>query len=128
MPLICIKSLPFEDECDTPAIIKGITEDVSRASDIGIEHITVIWEYIPSRHYAVAGLMPATQPHCGSHPILVDIHAPSFYSSSGIEVMMETIAFSISKRTGVSHSNIFINYRKVSSGHVFDQGKVMRWK
>lgn len=128
MPLICIKSLPFEDECDIPNMIKGITTDLSRATDISIEHITVTWEYIPSRHYAVAGLMPASQPQNGSHPILVDLHAPSFHAMDSVEAMMESVAFSISKRSGVSFSNIFINYCKVQSGHVFDHGEVKRWK
>ena len=128
MPLICIKSLPFEDECDVPAMIKGITSDLARATEVSIEHITVTWEYIQARHYAVAGLMPASQPQNGSHPILVDLHAPSFHKMDSVEAMMESVAFSISKRSGVSFSNIFINYRKVNSGHVFDHGEVIRWK
>ncbi|MGH1461149.1 MAG: hypothetical protein ACRBB6_03845 [Neptuniibacter sp.] len=127
MPLICIKSLPFESDIDVPAMIKHITEDLARSSEISIEHITVTWEFIPSRHYAVAGLMPATQPKNGGHPILVELHAPSFHNQSSVEGMMECIAFSISKRCGVSHSNIFINYHRVATGHVFDRGKVVRW-
>jgi phenylpyruvate tautomerase PptA (4-oxalocrotonate tautomerase family) len=66
MPFICIKSLPFEDEIDVPGMIKSITEDFSKGTDVGIEHITVTWEFIPSRQYAVAGLMPATQPQSGT--------------------------------------------------------------
>ena len=128
MPFICIKSLPFEDEIDVPGMIKSITEDFSKGTDVGIEHITVTWEFIPSRQYAVAGLMPATQPQSGSHPILIDLHAPSFHNKSSVEAMMECLAFSVSKRSNVAYSNIFINYRRVSSGHVFDQGDIMRWK
>lgn len=128
MPLISIKSLPFETDVDVPGMIKSITEDFARGTEVSIEHITVTWEFIPSRHYAVAGLMPATQPQTGSHPILVELHAPSFHKSDGISAMLECIAFSISKRSGVAYSNIFINYQKVNSGHVFDRGDVLRWK
>ncbi|WP_286238702.1 hypothetical protein [Neptuniibacter halophilus] len=128
MPLICIKSLPFEDEIDVSAMIKSITEDFARGSEVSIEHITVTWEFIPARQYSVAGLRPASQPQSGSHPVLVELHAPSFHNDSSVEAMMECIAFSISKRSGVSYSNIFISYRKVSSGHLFDHGEVVRWK
>ncbi|MFT6351019.1 MAG: hypothetical protein ACJAZ4_000287 [Neptuniibacter pectenicola] len=128
MALICIKSLPFENDVDVPAMIRSITDDLARGADISIEHITVTWEFIPSRQYAVAGLMPSTQPQSGSHPILVDLHAPSFYNVNCVEAMMECIAFSISKRSRVAYSNIFINYRKINSGHVFDHGDVVRWK
>jgi phenylpyruvate tautomerase PptA (4-oxalocrotonate tautomerase family) len=128
MPLICIRSLPFEEDVDVPGMIKAITEDFARGTEVSIEHITVTWEYIPSRHYAVAGLMPATQPQTGSHPVLVDLHAPSFHKNDSIGAMLECIAFSISKRSGVSYSNIFINYHKVSSGNLFDRGKIVNWK
>ncbi|WP_420553852.1 hypothetical protein [Neptuniibacter marinus] len=128
MALICIKSLPFEEDVEVPAMIKSITDDLSRGTDISIEHITVTWEFIPSRQYAVAGLMPSSQPQSGSHPVLVDLHVPSFHNISSIEAIMECIAFSISKRSRVAYSNIFINYRKINSGHVFDHGKVLRWK
>lgn len=128
MPLICIKSLPFEKDVDVPGMIKSITEDFARGTDVSIEHVTVTWEYIPSRHYAVAGLMPATQPQTGSHPVLVDLHAPSFHKSDSIGAMLECIAFSISKRSGVSYSNIFINYHKVNSGDLFDRGSIVNWK
>ncbi len=128
MPLICIKSLPFEDEVDVPSMIKSITEDFAHGTEVSIEHITVTWEYISARHYSVAGLMPATQPQSDSHPILVELHAPSFHNQSSVETMMQCIAFSVSKRSGVSYGNIFINYHKVSSGHIFDRGDVVHWK
>ncbi|EAR60489.1 hypothetical protein [Neptuniibacter caesariensis] len=128
MPLICIKSLPFDSEIDVPAMIKSITEDFARGTDVSVEHITVTWEFIPERQYAVAGLMPSTQPQSGSHPVLVELHAPSFHASGSVEAMLECIAFSVSKRSGVAYSNIFIRYCKVQSGTIFDQGKLVRWK
>ncbi|PIE25365.1 MAG: hypothetical protein CSA60_00715 [Neptuniibacter caesariensis] len=128
MPLICIKSLPFESEVDMPGMIKSITDDFAHGTEIGIEHITVTWEFIPSRQYAVAGLMPATQPQNGSHPIIVDLYAPSFHNSVSVESMLECVAFSVSKRSGVSYSNVFIRYCKIHSGTVFDQGNILRWK
>lgn len=109
-------------------MIKGVTEDFSRSTDVPIEHITVTWEFIPARHYAVAGLMPQNQPQGGSHPVLVDLHAPSGQSQKHLEVMMESIAFSISNRSGVSYNNIFIQFHKIQSGHIFDDGAVKYWK
>lgn len=127
MPLINIRSLPFDSDVDVPGMIKAVTEDFAKSADLSIEHVTVTWEFIPSKHYAVAGLMPSTQPKDGSHPILVELNAPSFHKPKSIEAMLESIAFSIAKRSGVSHSNVFIRYNKVHSGHVFDQGKIVRW-
>ncbi len=128
MPLICIKSLPFEDEIDVPAMIRSVTEDFARGAEISIEHITVTWEFIPARQYAVAGLMPASQPSSDSHPVLIELHAPSFHDAASIKAMMESVAFSVSKRSGVAYSNIFISYRKVFSGDLFDRGEVVHWK
>lgn len=128
MPLISIKSLPFDNDVDVPGMIKSITEDFARRTDISIEHITVTWEFIPPRHYAVAGLLPATQPQTGSHPVLVNLHAPSFHKQDAISTMLECLAFSVSKRSGVAYSNIFISYQKVLSGNLFDRGKIVTWK
>ena len=44
-----------------------------------------------------------------------------------IEKMLQTVASSISKRTKVPLSNIFINYRSAHSGMVFDNGKIVKW-
>lgn len=41
--------------------------------------------------------------------------------------MLETVASSISKRAKVRKDNIFISYRDVGSGTVFDKGEVVRW-
>ena len=128
MPLISIKSLPFDNDVDVPGMIKSITEDFANRTEVSIEHITVTWEFIPARHYAVAGLLPASQPQTGSHPILVNLHAPSFHKSEAVSTMLECLAFSVSKRSGVSYSNIFISYHKVQSGNVFDRGKIVSWK
>jgi len=127
MPLIRIKSLPFDNDVDVPSMIKRITEDFAHRTDIRLENITVTWEYIPARHYAVAGFLPAAQPQTGSHPILVDVHAPSFHKSDAINVMLECLAFSVSKRSGVAYSNIFISYHKVQSGNLFDRGEIVTW-
>ena len=127
MPFITIKSLPFEDDIDVPNIIKHITEDFAVTTDIGIEHVTVIWEFIPARHYSVAGLMPASQPRDASHPVLVEMYVPSFHKKESLDAMLESLAFSISKRSGISHSNIYIHYNKVFSGEIFAQGKIIKW-
>jgi len=126
MPLIHIRSLPFDHALDIPSILQGISEDFARDVGIAIEHITATWEYLQAEHYAVAGLTARYQP-VASHPILVDLLVPAFNSQRTIERMLQSIAQSIAQRVGLPLTNVFINCRCAQSGRVFDGGKLVRW-
>lgn len=126
MPFIHIKSLPFDEPRHVGAALEGLTRDFAESTGIGLEHVTATWEFLPGGHYAVAGSAAHHQPQA-SHPVLVELVAPDFNSPEDVETMLETVASSISKLAKVQKDNIFISYRGVSSGTVFDRGEVVRW-
>lgn len=126
MPFIHIKTLPFDPPLNTQEIIESIAQDFSDETGVGLEHITVTWEYLGSGHYAVAGKVASIQP-TPSHPVLVDILAPDFNQADMVEIMLRAVASSISGRTQIPMSNIFINYRQAHAGMVFDGGDIIRW-
>ena len=126
MPFIHVKSLPFNEPCDVRAVLEGLTRDFAASTVIKLEHVTATWEFLPEGHNAVAGSAAHNQPKA-SHPVLVELVAPDFNSPEDVEIMLETVALSISKRAKVQKDNIFISYRGVGSGMVFDRGEVVRW-
>ena len=126
MPFIHVKSLPFDEPRDVGAVLEGLTRDFAESTDTKLEHVTATWEFLPEGHYAVAGSAAHHQPQA-SHPVLVELVAPDSNSTEDVETMLETVASSISKRAKVQKDNIFIGYRDVGSGMVFDRGEVVRW-
>lgn len=126
MPFIHVKSLPFEQAIEMPALVQGLTEDFAEGTGVGLEHVTATWIFLQPGHYAVAGNTSAGQP-ATSHPVLVDLLSPDFNSQEQIENMLRIVAASISKRTLIPLNNIFINHRQASSGRVFDAGEIVRW-
>lgn len=67
MPFIHVKSLPFEQAIEMPALVQGLTKDFAKGTGIGLEHVTATWEFLPSGHYAVASKTCTQQPG-NSHP------------------------------------------------------------
>ena len=126
MPLIHVKSLPFDEPRDVRAVLEGLTRDFAGATGVALEHVTATWELLPEGYYAVAGDAALHQPQA-SHPVLVELVAPDFNSPEDVENMLKAVALSISNRATVQMDNIFISYRGVSSGTVFDKGEVVRW-
>lgn len=126
MPFIHVKSLPFNEPRDVGAVLEGLTRDFAESTGINLEHVTATWDFLPEGNYAVAGSAAHHQPQA-SHPVLVELVAPDFNSPEDVEIMFESVASSISKRTKVQKDNIFISYRDVGSGMVFDRGEVVRW-
>jgi phenylpyruvate tautomerase PptA (4-oxalocrotonate tautomerase family) len=126
MPFIHVKSLPFVESFDVSAVLGGLTEDFAKGAGIGLEDVTVTWEFLAPGHYAVAGKAAQDQSP-DSHPVLVDLLAPDFNSAAAVEQMLTTVASSISKRAKVPITNIFINHRQARSGMVFDAGEIVRW-
>ena len=126
MPFIHVKSLPFNETRDVRAALEGLTRDFAESTGINLEHVTATWDFLPEGNYAVAGSVALHQPQ-DSHPVLVELVAPDFNSPEDVETMLETVALSISKRVEVQKDNIFVSYRGVCSGTVFDRGEVVRW-
>ena len=126
MPFIHIKSLPFEGQCDVSEIITGIADDFSEKTGIDVMHIHTTWEFYAPGHYAKGNKAEKFQPKC-NYPIIVDLLTPDFNDLKTIEIMLNSIASSISERVNFSLNNIFINHRQAQSNMVFDDGKIVKW-
>lgn len=127
MPLIQIKSLPFEQGREMGALLVGISRDFSEAVGIEIEQVSATWEFLEAWHYAAGGRAATNQP-IDSHPILVDLLVPEVHPAETIETMLDSIAASIAERARIPITNIFINVRRAKSGKMFDGGKIVRWR
>lgn len=126
MPVIFIKSLPFQQERNISSIIEGVSKDVSDKAGVDIKHFTVTWEYLKPGHYAVSGQSKEYQP-MNLHPVLVDVLAPDFNSCGNKDTILNSIATSLSSRADIPKDNIFISYNQANSGMVYDSGEVVRW-
>ena len=126
MPVIRIKSLPFEKTVNMATVLETVTKTFSADTGINVEHISATWEFLSLGHYVVAGRAAQYQP-LDTHPILVDILAPDFNAADVVEKMLTSVAQNISKQTEIPITNIFINFQPAQSGKVFDQGVIVRW-
>ncbi|WNO09656.1 hypothetical protein [Teredinibacter sp. KSP-S5-2] len=126
MPVITIKSLPFDGEVDIPYVLSHITESLSLSTQVDAEHIHVSWEFFLPGHYAKGGKTPLIQP-LSNHPVMIEILIPDFHRKNVIDTMMESLADSIALHTDVARNNILITQKLVSSGRVFDNDEVVQW-
>lgn len=126
MPFIHVRSLPMTTSLSVPDIIKGIALDFSDKIGVGLHHIHTTWEFYQPGHYARGNRVADVQPET-NFPIIVDMIAPDNNPKGTITLMLETVAESISKRANFPKDNVFINYRQVHSGMVFDDGEIVHF-
>jgi phenylpyruvate tautomerase PptA (4-oxalocrotonate tautomerase family) len=126
MPILQIKSLPFDQAFDVAEAIEDISVDFADECGFALEHITVTWDYFPPGHYAVAGRAATVQDE-SNHPLMVSLLLPDMYEEEAIEEFLQVAAISIAKYSGIEISKIFIHCQLVPAGQVFDKGEVVRW-
>jgi phenylpyruvate tautomerase PptA (4-oxalocrotonate tautomerase family) len=126
MPLIQIKSLPFDPPRDMSEVIEAISRDFANEAGVDLEYMSVTWEFLQPGQYAVGG-QTAHYQLADSHPVLVDILSPDFNPPDQVEKMLKTLASTLARHATVHISNIFINHREAYSGRVFDVGEVVYW-
>lgn len=122
MPIIAIKTLL--KPADIAQSLQQISEQFSQASEIDLQHISMTWETFSADHYLVGGQLETTSDR---HPILVQLITPDFQNDDQTADMLNALAQSISSSLNWPLNRIFITHHPVSSGHVFDQGKIMHW-
>ncbi len=111
---------------DLGLAVRGLTSAVADATELDPKHISVLWHTLAADTYAYQGSLADTQP-AQSHPVLVDLVAPDFHRPHQIHLMMKTLAREVAGLAGVSHDNVLVVHYPVSSGHVFDQGRLLNW-
>lgn len=127
MPVISIRSLPFEKNIDIPFILLKINENASIATGIEVNHIWSYWDFIKSGHYA-SGSDIADFTGSSKHSPIVEVISFEGKPKDSVEALLTSIAETISTETGIDIGNIFITYREVRSGEVFDGGEIVRKK
>ncbi|MEM7208583.1 MAG: hypothetical protein AAF434_12230 [Pseudomonadota bacterium] len=126
MPIIDIHSLPIEHDFDAPAAVVAISREFAERNRIELEHISVTWQFYAPGHYAVGGETSQLQPSA-SHPIRVSLLTPDLFDDQQLGKMLTSLAECVAHEAKVDLHNVFIDYRSVQSGHVFDNGKIARW-
>jgi phenylpyruvate tautomerase PptA (4-oxalocrotonate tautomerase family) len=127
MPVISIKSLPFQTKKNISGILKKI--NAAAAGSIGVEsrHIWSYWEFLSPNHYAV-GDSTSEFTQAQSHSPIVEVISFEGKPGDSVEALLTSIAETISGETGIDIGSIFITYREVHSGEVFDGGEIVRKK
>ena len=126
MPFIQIKSLPMNESLNMPHVIAGIAQDFSDKVGTELCHIHTMWEFFQPGYYAKGSKTADVQPE-SNYPLIVDLLTPDSNTQDTINLMLRTIAESISKRANFPVNNIFINHRQAHSAMVFDDGEIVHW-
>ncbi|PSW05135.1 hypothetical protein [Photobacterium lipolyticum] len=126
MPLIRVKSLPFDHDVDVSQVVCSLSQAMSDANDIEPHHIMITWEYLSPDHYSHGGKVTQSQP-INTHPVLIDLVAPNFNTEDQIMAMLELIANTLAELVPIAKNNIFINYTPAYSDGVYDEGHVVEW-
>ncbi|EAR54671.1 hypothetical protein SKA34_10023 [Photobacterium sp. SKA34] len=127
MPLISIKALPFDPQIEIDSVLKSLSEKIAIQCQIDREHIMITWEWLSYEHYVHHGAVVDKQQQ-GSHPVLIELIAPNYYSHENIKFLMELIATDISLNLPINRNNIFISYTPAYSEGIYDQGHVVNWE
>ncbi|MCG3863760.1 MULTISPECIES: hypothetical protein [unclassified Photobacterium] len=127
MPLISIKALPFEPYIEIDSVLKSLSEQIATQCKIGREHIMITWEWLSHEHYVHQGAVVDNQQQ-QSHPVLIELVAPNYYSHENIIFLMELIAVDISSNLPIHQNNVFISYTPAYSDGIYDQGHVINWE
>ena len=126
MPFIQIKSLPMNKSLNVPYVIAGIAQDFSEKVGTELCHIHTTWEFFQPGYYAKGNKTADIQPE-SHYPLIVELLTPDSNTQDSNNLMLRTIAESISKRANFPVNNIFINHRQGHSGLVFDDGEIVHW-
>ena len=126
MPIIQIKSLPFDRPFDVADVLEDICVDFADECGFSVEQMMVTWDYFPPGHFAVAARAATVQDQ-SNHPLMVSLLVPDIYEQEAVEEMLEIAAIVIAKYSQVAIGNIFIHCQKLDTGSVFDKGEVLHF-
>ena len=124
MPCVWIKSLPLEGR-EPAQMCQQVADYLAEHGGYAPEHVAATWELLASGCYVTKGL--ASSVHTASHPIMADVVTPDFMARAQVTRLLKIVADGLSETAGVPHGELFLTYRAVKSGHVFDQGKIVEW-
>lgn len=126
MPIIHIRSLPFQPTQNISYLVTNISNAVSQTSDIYVKHITCSWSFFESEGLAVSSITTPVQPK-STHPIMAELILPNSHSKEAAAEIMRAIASAIAELTGIEPNNIFVHTVFVEPGMVYENGQIIRW-
>ncbi len=126
MPQISITSLPFAEEQDIGSALEQISKQFSEISGLALAAISVYWRFIDPGHLSHAGVVYEwCDPQ--QHPLNVELFAADVIADERVQQLLQQLAGVIHAVTSIPVSQVFISYRSVQSGYVFDRGKIVQW-
>ena len=124
MPLITIKTLPFEQDMDVPGILKSLGLAIVEKTGLGPDRFVLSWEYLSPDHVLYQGKLAEFQPKDTHHP-MVGITTLKGMQEDVRTCLMETIAVSLSGFLDMPKENICVFMNPLESGHLYVFGKFM---
>ncbi|MCK5884385.1 MAG: hypothetical protein KAG61_11905 [Bacteriovoracaceae bacterium] len=125
MPFVHIKSLPVAvSGFDISDALSTVSSNLSMATDIPPEFITVTWEYFDNGHYLVGE--SHGHYHDKGHPLIINILIPDFNSDGAAKRVINSVTESFGL-LGFEREEIFINLNLARSGMVYDRGEILEW-
>jgi len=126
MPVIQITSLPLAQDTDIARVLEGFSKEFAESVALNVDSIYISWDFLSPGHYVHQGRAGGLQEN-DTHPIQVELMTSDLFSTNRVELMMRSIVEAISRRTHVPRENIFVIHRFMTSGRVFDRGRVQYW-
>jgi phenylpyruvate tautomerase PptA (4-oxalocrotonate tautomerase family) len=125
MPIIQIKALPQKPEIEISKVIKAITTEVSKSTNIPLSNLWVTWETLAEHHY-IEGIETTSVQPFNSHPPLINIISYVGKPAKLQEAILTSVGRTVTKELQIDPGNCFIVYSEVKAGHVYDGGEVVK--
>lgn len=102
---------------DPNTVLIGVANDVKAATGLGPELVTYYWQ----RFEAIVLAGKAVK----DKPLFVDLYVPCFLKPAQVQGMLNALADSLAKRTGLDKKWVFIHTHFPREGQVYIDGKIM---
>ena len=123
MPVIQIQALPQQPEPDIPQLLALLCLAVAEGVGMPADYVSATWQTIPPGRYAVGGITVMTQPRA-THPVIVEFLAFETDDPEEIRKLLRIAGSTLEQTLGLP-GNVFITFRSVRSGEVYDGGEVV---
>ncbi len=122
MPKITIKTLPVQPETNIPGLLKILGDKLSKALDLPLNRLVILWEFIPPYHFLFDGKLAPCQPISTHHPI-VEIAALEGMSRKMETKMVQIIARQLTRGLSIDPDNICLVFTPIQAGRLFFPGE-----
>mgnify|MGYP001233947554 CR=1 FL=1 len=122
MPMIQVRARAGVVEKPIHLLLANVSRVFAERADVALADVCIEWQTLPQGHCVVGG-----ESHAPPYALLVSLMTPDSYGEARIATLLETLAVALADNAGLLPEQIFISHLPVASGHVWDQGQVVRW-